>query len=80
MEIISLISMDKEPIFVEQRKKASLTKVLKFKEILHGCYALPAKQTEVIPLLSISHFVVAFYSLLERKKKEICFNECLLCC
>lgn len=65
----SLISTDKELIFVEQRKKVSLTKVLKFKEILPGCYALTTRQTEIIPLLSICYFVVAFF-FTSGKEKE----------
>jgi len=64
--MISLISMDREPIFIEQRKKSSLTKVLKLREILPGCYALSTRQTEVIPLLE---FVVAFCSLLGVEKE-----------
>lgn len=69
--------MDKEPLH-RAEEKMSLTNILEFKEIQLGCYALSRRQTELIPLLPVWHFVVVFCSLLKKKKKKIYFNECLL--
>lgn len=76
--MVQLMLMDKEPLHraEEKDKPDKCTKILK---IQLGCYALPSRQTELIPLLSLWHFVVEFCSLLKRKKKKIYFNECLLC-